>query len=352
MVFAQNNVTSRRKRPMCHKCLSTMAGHTRKNNIFVCPGSAERTTQLLSPDTPPPTYEFHGFQVPPGDRWHWRNPNWVSPPRERPHEKTHSYVSLTPTEPLSEGESGKENISPFTVEDSPTPSYSDDDWVGSSDPLYHYPNFSIKEESPEPQSDAYISDYSNTPPPREWSPFSQSPITDISLNTALRAGTPLYSVYRVPRQDVPKVQRTAQREGKLLSVMTAPPAHLAKIPREKSQETVWVILSDREEDLRYAVHSQRMPGAFAQDTAVNSVDFSVPKSNAAAPIMQNAPFCDTVDQTAQHVMRNTTFDQSMYSIPGGMAVQQPLRTAGLGFLQMAFAGIIGGLVVTYGRALL
>lgn len=335
---------------MCHKCGSTMAGHTRKNNMFVCPGPAERKLHhLLSPDTPPPTYEFHGFQVPPGDRWHWRNPNWVSPPRERPHEKAHRDVSLTPTEPLSDEGPGKENISPFAMEHSPSPDYPDDDWAGSSGPL-DYPNFSIKEESPESQFDTYISGCSHSPPPREWSSFSQSPVTDISLNTALRAGTPLYSVYRVPRQDVPKVQRTAQREGKLLSVMKAPPAHLAKIPREKSQETVWVILSDREEDLQYAVHSQRMPGAFAQGT---TADFSDPKGNAVAPVMQNAPFCNAVCQpAAQHVMRNATFDQSIYSIPGGLAVQANLRSAGQGFLQMAFAGIIGGLVVTYGRALL
>ncbi|KAG2060187.1 hypothetical protein BDR06DRAFT_872572 [Suillus hirtellus] len=273
MVFAQR--TSQRKRPMCHKCGSTMAGHTRKNNMVVCPGPAERKSHLFStPDTPPPTYEFHGFQVPPGDRWHWRNPNWVSPPHERRYEKAHRDVSLTPTEPLSDDGSGKENISPSTMEHSPSPDYPDNDWADSSDPLYYYPDCSIKEESPEPQS----------------------PITDVSLNTALRAGTPLYSVYRVPRQDIPKVKRTAQREGKLFSVMEAPPAHLAKIPREKSQETVWVILSDREEDLKYAVHSQHMPGAFAQGM---TADFT-----------------------------------------------------GYGFLQMAFAGIIGGLVVTYGRALL
>lgn len=336
---------------MCHKCGSTMAGHTRKNNIFVCPGSAERTLHIPLPsDSPPPTYEFHGFQVPPGDRWHWRNPNWVSPPRERLHEDAHRDASLTPTEPLSDGEPGKENIAPFSVRGSPAPDYPADEWDDDSDPLYHYPNFSVKEESPESQFDTYTSGYTNSPPPREWSPFSQSPITDISLNTALRAGTPLYSVYRVPRQDIPKVQRTAQREGKLFSVMKAPPAHPAKIPREKSQETVWVILSDREEDLRYAVHSQRMPGALTQGS---TADFSLPQSNAAAPVMQSAPFSNVVDQpAAQHVLHNETFDQSMYSIPGELGVQGHLRTAGHGFLQMAFAGIIGGLVVTYGRTLL
>lgn len=345
MVFAQR--TSQRKRPMCHKCGSTMAGHTRKNNMVVCPGSAERKSHLFStPDTPPPTYEFHGFQVPPGDRWHWRNPNWVSPPHERRYEQAHRDVSLTPTEPLSDDGSGKENVSPSTMEHSPSPDYPDDDWADSSDPLYYYPNFSIKEESPEPQDDTYISDYSHSPPPRQWSSFSQSPITDVSLNTALRAGTPLYSVYRVPRQDIPKVKRTAQREGKLFSVMEAPPAHLAKIPREKSQETVWVILSDREEDLKYAVHSQHMPGAFAQGM---TADFSDSETSAVAPVMQHVPFCNTIDQP---VMRNATFDQSMYSIPSGLAGHETLRSAGYGFLQMAFAGIIGGLVVTYGRALL
>lgn len=345
MVFAQN--TSQRKRPRCHRCGSTMAGHTRKNNMFICPGPAERKSRIaLPPDTPPPTYEFHGFQVPPGDRWHWRNPNWVSPPRERPHEKIHRDVSLTPTEPLSDDGLGKENISPLATEHSPSPEYSSDDWAGSADALGYYPDFSIKEESPEPQFDTYISGCSHSPPPREWSSFSQSPITDVSLNTALRAGTPLYSVYRVPREDIPKVKRTARREGKLLSVMNAPPAHLAKIPREKSRETVWVILSDREEDLQYAVHSQAMPGAFAQGT---TADFSNSRNNAVGPAMQNAPFCDAVDQP---VMRNSTFDQSMYSLPGGLAVQENLRSAGRGFLQMAFAGIIGGLVVTYGRTLL
>ncbi|KAG0709905.1 hypothetical protein DFH29DRAFT_993277 [Suillus ampliporus] len=312
-----------------------MAGHTRKNNIFVCPGSAERTLHIPLPsDSPPPTYEFHGFQVPPGDRWHWRNPNWVSPPREQLHEGAHRDASLTPTEPLSDGEPGKENIAPFSVRGSPAPDYPADEWDDDSDPFL-IPTHRATRTRRLPASG-----------PRS----QQSPITDISLNTALRAGTPLYSVYRVPRQDIPKVQRTAQREGKLFSVMKAPPAHPAKIPREKSQETVWVILSDREEDLRYAVHSQRMPGALTQGS---TADFSLPQSNAAAQVMQSAPFSNVVDQpAAQHVLRNATFDQSMYSIPGELGVQGHLRTAGHGFLQMAFAGIIGGLVVTYGRALL
>ncbi|OAX44062.1 hypothetical protein K503DRAFT_581452 [Rhizopogon vinicolor AM-OR11-026] len=351
MVFAQR--TSQRKRPMCHRCWSTMAGHTRKNKMIICPTpssrSAENSLPLSSPDSPPPTYdssEYHGFQVPSGDRWHWRNPNWVSPPREEPQEDTLRNASLAPTEPLSEPE--KENF-PLAVEGSSATNSPTNEWADHADALNHYPDFSIKREEETPEADIYTG-YSGSPSPRAWSSFSQSPITDISLNTALRGGTPLYSVYRVPRQDVPKVQRTAQREGKLFSVMNAPPAHLAKIPREKSRETVWVILSDREEDLRYAVHSQRMPGALAQDS---SDGFDDPRGDAVAPVMQNTPFGNGVNHSApQHILRTVTFDRSMDSMPGGLVGYGQLQSSGHGFLQMAFAGIIGGLIVNYGRALL
>lgn len=341
MVFSQR--TSQRKRPMCHRCWSTMAGHTRKNNMFICPTALNRSSEnspLPSPpDSPPPTYEHHDFQIPPGDSWHWRNPNWVSPPREKPQENILRDESLTPTEPLSDNQSGKENISPFA--DSLA-----NEWVDHSDALNHYPHFSIKSEEESPEPDIYMSGSSNSPSPRAWSPFSQSPITDISLNTALRGGTPLYTVYRVPRQDIPKVQRTAQREGKLFSVMNAPPAHPAKIPREKSRETVWVILSDREEDLRYAVHSQRMPGALSQSSSGGFDD-----SRGDAVTQQ--PIDNAVNHPApQHVMRTATFDQSMHSMPGGLQVYGQVQSAGHGFFQMAFAGIIGGLIVMSGRALL
>ena len=329
-----------------------MAGHTRKNNMFICPASSNRSSEnspLPSPpESPPPTYEYHGFQVPPGDRWHWRNPNWISPPREKQQDILRD-DSLTPTEPLSDGQPGKGIFSPFAM-GGPSPADLASEWTNDSDPLSHYPDFSVKSEEESPEPDIYMSGCNNSPPPREWSPFSQSPVTDISLNTALRGGTPLYSVYRVPRQDVPKVQRTAQREGKLFSVMTAPPAHAAKIPREKSRETVWVILSDREEDLRYAVHSQRMPGALDQGSPEG---FDDSRGNAVAPLTQNAIFGNAVSRPApQRVLHTATFDQSMYSIPGGAQVYGPAQSTGQGFIQMAFAGIIGGLIVTYGRALL
>jgi hypothetical protein len=54
----------------------------------------------------------------------------------------------------------------------------------------------------------------------------------------------------------------------------------------------------------------------------------------------------------QHVMRTATFDQSMHSMPGGLQVYGQVQSAGHGFFQMAFAGIIGGLIVMSGRALL
>jgi hypothetical protein len=333
---------------MCHKCWSTMAGHTRKNNMFICPPTAlsrssENSPPLPSPpDSPPPTYECQGFQIPPGDCWHWRNPNWVSPPpSEKPQENALRDASLTPTEPLSDDQQERKNISPFAM-GGPA-----NEWADHPDALTHYPNFLIKREE---SLESVYTGHSGSPSPRPWSPFSQSPITDISLNTALRAGTPLYSVYRVPRQDVPYVQRTAPREGKLFSVMNAPPAHLAKIPREKSRETVWVILSDREEDLRYAVHSQHMPGALVQGS---SEGFDDPLENAVAPVMQDALIGNTVNHSGpQHVVRTATPGQSMDRMPGMLDGYGQVQSAGPGFFQMAFAGIIGGLIVTYGRALL
>jgi len=81
--------------------------------------------------------------------------------------------------------------------------------------------------------------------------------------------------------------------------MNAPPAHraIARVPTDKANGTVWVVVSDRIEDLKYAIDSQQggMPGTFFPEES---------------------------------------------------------QTRGMGFFQVAFAGVLGGLMVAVGLACL
>ncbi|KAF9226722.1 hypothetical protein BS17DRAFT_696305 [Gyrodon lividus] len=284
---------SLRRRPHCHKCGSLMQGHRRKNGTLICPDEVSlftgtvissrksHSTPLPSPPassggsppaSPPPSPGFSParekpiFKPPPGDRWHWRNPNWVSPPRKMrlhsPNELERD--SLAPTEPLTEPDANQTRS-------------------------YLSPSVIHEEEEGQPENASW-SDH-----------FKQDPDAENGgdLNTVLRASTPLFKVFRTPREDLDNVRRTAQREGKHVGIMTAPPAHLAtaKVPKEKADGSVWVLVSDCAEDLKYAIDSQQrgMPGAF-------------------------------FPEEAQHM--------------------------GMGFLQVALAGVLGGLMTTLGLAFL
>ncbi|KIJ20403.1 hypothetical protein PAXINDRAFT_160985 [Paxillus involutus ATCC 200175] len=307
--------TSLRRRPHCHKCGSLMQGHRRKSGTLICPDELSLFTGTITssrnshstpfpsppassggspPPSPPPYTDFcpaletPTFKAPPGDRWHWKNPNWVSPPRKM---RLHSpndleRDSLAPTEPLTEPDASYRF--PSTVHEEEEGHAENASW---SD------NLSNKEND-DPVNGAeyeYLPAPSNSLSPRPWTPFSQSPVTDVSLNTVLRASTPLFKVFRTPREDLDDVRRTAEREGKHVGIIDAPPAHLAttKVPREKAAGSVWVLVSDRIEDLKYAIDSQQrgMPGAF-------------------------------FPEEQQH--------------------------RGMGFFQVALAGVMGGLVVTVG----
>jgi len=266
-----------------------MQGHRRKNGTFVCPEEASiltetvsstyksHSTPLPSPPaspggspraSPPPSSESFSparekpiFNPPPGNRWHWRNPNWVSPPR-----KMRLYTpsdwergSLTPTEPVTEpivGQRGT-HLSLNVVRDREdkdiSASWSKDVDAEDND-VHNEAEFE------------YFPRHSNSLSPGPWLPFSQSPVTDISLDTALRASTPLFKVFRTPFEDLDGVRRTAQREGKHVAIIDTPPAHraMARVPTDKANGTVWVVVSDRIEDLKYAIDSQQggMPGTF------------------------------------------------------------------------------------------
>ncbi|KAI6100276.1 hypothetical protein F5141DRAFT_328802 [Pisolithus sp. B1] len=113
----------------------------------------------------------------------------------------------------------------------------------------------------------------DTQSPRSWSPWSHSSDSSDNLSGVLRAGTPLFNVFRTRRGDIPKLTRAAEEEGKHMCIIDAPPSYpgTAKLPREKANGTVWVLVSDREDDLRYALDCQQrgMPGTlfFDQQTA-------------------------------------------------------------------------------------
>ncbi|KAF9238779.1 hypothetical protein BU15DRAFT_47334 [Melanogaster broomeanus] len=287
-----STTASLRRRPHCHKCGSLMQGHRRRGGTLICPdevsfctGTAtssrkSHSTTLPSPPaspggspaaSPPPSPEISParekftFKPPPGDRWHWRNPNWVSPPRKlRLHSPNDDLErdSLAPTEPITE-HNARQSGSYFSPSAIHEEEEEEEEQGGHAVDASWSDNLSNKENY---DPEGYFPAHSNSLSPRPWTPFSQSPITDISLNTALRASTPLFKVFRTPREDLDEVRRTAQREGKHVGVINAPPAHLAtaKVPREKADGTVWVLVCDRVEDLKYAIDSQQggMPGTF------------------------------------------------------------------------------------------
>ena len=221
------------------------------------PGGSPHASPPPSPGLSP-VHAKPVFKPPPGQRWHWKNPNWVSPPRKMrlyaPSDWERS--SLAPTEPVTEPTASQRGtrlsstmIQTEEVEEGnrSVPWFkSDDDGQGGEE--YEY------------------SHHSNSLSPRLWSPFSQSPVTDISLNTALRASTPLFNVFRTPREDLDDIIRTAQREGKHVAIINAPPAYRAvtEVSTDRVDSTAWVVVSDRMEDLQYAIDSQQggMPGTF------------------------------------------------------------------------------------------
>lgn len=296
-----------------------MQGHRRKNGTFVCPEEMSlftetvsstqcksHSTPLPSPPaspggsphvSPPPSpgfslvREMPDFKPPPGERWHWRNPNWVSPPRKmRLYTPSHGERgSLTPTEPVTEptaGQKGTPVSSNFIREE---------EEVEEADPSASWSKVDDDEANVEGIEYSHHSNSLSRP----WSPFSQPPITDISLNTALRASTPLFKVFRTPCEDLDDVRRTAQSEGKHVAIIDAPLAHRAtmRVPSDRANNTVWVVVSDRVEDLKYAVDSQQggMPGTF---------------------FLEESP------------------------------------TRGVGFFQVVIAGVMGGLMVAAGLAYL
>ncbi|KAH0839800.1 hypothetical protein J3R83DRAFT_745 [Lanmaoa asiatica] len=314
--------TSLRRRPHCHKCGLPMQGHRRKNGTFVCPEETSIFTETLSSTrkshstplpsppaspvgsphaSPPPSPGFSPvrekpvFNPPPGDRWHWKNPNWVSPPH-----KMRLYTpsdgergSLTPTEPVTEPIASQwgTHLSQSVIREEEEEENSSASWSENVD-----------EKDNDVQNGEefeFFPHHSNSLSPRLRSPFSQSPVTDTSLNTALRASTPLFKVFRTPREDLDRVRRTAQREGKHVAIINAPLAHraMARVPVDKATGTVWVVVSDRVEDLKYAIDSQQG------------------------------------------------------SMPGTFFPEEP-QTRGMGFFQVVVAGVLGGLTVAVGLACL
>ncbi|KAI5987767.1 hypothetical protein EDC04DRAFT_1471522 [Pisolithus marmoratus] len=298
-------MTSSRKRPQCHQCGTMMQGHTRKGRgRFICPDSSISTTStdkdraapeasvaeslstrshlsstpLPSPPVsqspspcpvPPPAYT-PTFKPPPGNSWHWKNPNWKSPPRHlgfgTPAQLERG--SLTPTELNTEYQAsiqGDRFASSTTLQEVKQ-EFNDDNealWgVGNDD----------DDDLGSTQSD-YFSGFTPTPmdtqSPRSWSPWSHSSDSNDNLSGVLRASTPLFKVFRTRRGDIPKVTHTAEEEGKHVCIIDAPPSYpgTAKLPREKANGTVWVLVSDREDDLRYALDCQQrgMPGTLVFD---------------------------------------------------------------------------------------
>ncbi|KAI6135091.1 hypothetical protein EDD17DRAFT_517497 [Pisolithus thermaeus] len=304
-------MTSDRKRPQCHQCGTMMRGHKRQGRgKYICPDSSISSTDTdkdraasefnvteslstrshssstplpsppvsLSPSpspVPPPAYT-PTFKPPPGSSWHWKNPNWKSPPRNFGFRGLPELdrSSLTPTEPNTEYQAsiqGDHFASSVTLQEVKQ------ELTGGSEPVWGIEN------DDNGDLGSTHSEYFNafTPMPvdtqsRSWSPWSHSSGSSDNLSGVLRAGTPLFNVVRTRRRDIPKLTRAAEEEGKHMCIIDAPPSYpgTAKLPREKANGTVWVLVSDREDDLRYALDCQQrgMPGAllFDQQTAKRS----------------------------------------------------------------------------------
>ncbi|KAL4081524.1 hypothetical protein V8B97DRAFT_1923470 [Scleroderma yunnanense] len=306
-------MSSGRKRPQCHRCGAMMEGHTRKGRgKFICPGSSasldssgsengradseasitdldtkrshSHFTPLPSPPVssspsptptptptpvPPPAYT-PTFNPPPGDYWHWKNPNWKSPPRNTGADMADASAraSLAPTEPNTEYQSSIQGDYPVlsatfqVVKQEPH----DGLWETGDNEIASTHSEYFDEFAPTRLDPASS---------RSWSPY---PCADGSLSGMLRESTPLFKVFRTRRKDVSKVTHAAEEEGKHVCVINAPPHYpgTAKLPREKVNGTVWVLVSDREDDLKYALDSQQrgMPGTmFLDDHTVKKSGF-------------------------------------------------------------------------------
>lgn len=298
-------MTSDRKRPQCHQCGSLMRGHKRQGRgKYICPDSSISSTgtekdraaseasiteslstrsnldstPLPSPPVspspspspvPPPAYT-PTFKPPPGSSWHWKNPNWKSPPRNSGFGGLPELerISLTPTELNTEYQAsiqGDHSASSATLQEVKQ------EPIGDSEALWEAGN-SDNDDSGSAHSE-YFGGFTpmpvDTQSPRSWSPWSHSSDSSNNLSGILRAGTPLFNVFRTRRGDIPKLTRAAEEEGKHMCIINAPPSYpgTAKLPREKANGTVWVLVSDREDDLRYAVDCQQrgMPGTLCLD---------------------------------------------------------------------------------------
>ncbi|KAH9948781.1 hypothetical protein B0H21DRAFT_731926 [Amylocystis lapponica] len=85
-----------RKRPQCQKCGSPMAGHKRPQGLPVCPDKGSPSPERSSP-TPISAFDFSR-----AGNWHWKNRNWVDPPRapqvEPDRRSMNSWVTTEPAE--------------------------------------------------------------------------------------------------------------------------------------------------------------------------------------------------------------------------------------------------------------
>lgn len=336
-----STTTSTRKRPQCHRCHTKMQGHRRKAGRFVCPDatvspepsspiserdhllskpspedalsvrSKSHSTSLPSPPlspsssvgaspspVSPPAYTATPFKPPATTTWHWKNPNWQSPPHKPgccSPVRAGRQVSLTPTEPNTEY-----HYEPSPLIDSGTlqslkeePLEDDHGYDALSAGRVHA-GLDMSHGATDPLGE-FTPAHSNSLSPRPWSSFSQSPVTEASLGTVLRESTPLFKVFRTRCEDIAAVTRTAVQEGKYACAIDAPSHYpgTARISREKARGTRWVLMSDQEDDLRYALDCQQR------------------------------------------------------SMPGTLLVNEQWAR-GMGFLEVAFAGLVGGLVVACG----
>ncbi|EIW76200.1 hypothetical protein CONPUDRAFT_139634 [Coniophora puteana RWD-64-598 SS2] len=362
---------TQRKRPKCHKCGMLMAGHKRRSGMILCPGtddeyegstiSAEDVLQagasgsgtaverdstpdssLPSPPASPGPKPNNGLGSPerpttptfkvPQDKsiWHWRNPNWESPPRTTVTRRSpRSLVgflngSLVPTELASNtndqrtelnsvaaNTDEKENVptyrlpasypnpanlqTPLDYEDMfsnpgrvPSPLYAAEGPIISGGAQYGY-----GEEEEEESSRPYG-------PDRELEPEEYG--SQISSD-AFDSIESLFRIIRAPRRDVPAITRAASRRGKYVAIVPTPPStQYSRGAFDDVEDTVWLAIGDHPQ----AVHEAASMG--------------------------------------ERSMSNVG---SMQSSSGST-----IRSAGVGFLQVLFAGVVGGLAVTAVLALM
>ncbi|KAH9844348.1 uncharacterized protein C8Q71DRAFT_41127 [Rhodofomes roseus] len=287
---------SPRKAPQCRTCGSPMAGHKRPRGKPVCP---ERGSTPVAPEPIPqrgatPRRHSHtpeaDFQLP--RNGHWRNPHWVSPVREREVERS-MHSSWAPTEVDGDSSSSSDEGSQVGNEETVLYDLQDDDDVRSV----------AAASTTSSRSSASTSSVRST------------------LSQLVTRSVPMASVWSTPTRDIPAISHAATKAGVSFAVVPAP-----KERRERS------VKPDGSSDHGDALERQNS-WWLVMGRDVEAVTRMIANTGAAAQGQEGAEE-----------------DPCLSGLVGAYPIHHAyLRPT---FLDILFAGAMGGLVVFCGLSML